>query len=210
MEEKQPASRKGHFWLGLSVGLLLGIVLAISFYFLDKYTALEMLRFQRANTESATTDTIVKVVKTPVEAKKPAFKKDTTSKNTATMPSDSIITEETEDFEEYSTDDLMLEMDEEPATIAKTTGIASRRIRVINGNAMKIEPDIEFFDVEQWSEPVKNRLSYQRTGSTLKIKGIDIDNIEIYWMETEYSIFYNNHWYPIPENTEFTRLSYQQ
>lgn len=206
MEEKTQA-RKGHFWLGLSVGLLIGILLACGFYFLDKYTSLEMLRFQRANTESAATDTVVQIVETPVRTKKAAVKKDTLAPNVTEMPADTTDTEVTDEFVAYDTDDLMLDRDDEAKPVIKTKGIASRRVRVISNNeGTGTEPNFDFFDVEEWSEPVKNRHSYQRKGNILKIKGVSINSIEIEWKD-EYFLRYNGHAYPIPENAEFTRLS---
>lgn len=206
MEEKTQA-RKGHFWLGLSVGLLIGILLASGFYFLDKYTALEMLRFQRANTESAATDTVVKVIETPVRTKKAAVKNDTLAPEVTETPADTTDAGETDEFVAYDTDDLMLDMDEDVKPVVKTKGIANRRVRVIsNSDVAGTEPDFDFFDVEEWSEPVKNRHSYQRKGNILRIKGMSINSIEIEWRD-EYLLRYNGHTYPIPENAEFTRLS---
>lgn len=204
MEEK-PQARKGHFWLGLSVGLLIGILLACAFYFLDKYTSLEMLRFQRANTESAVTDTVVQIVESPARPKKAPAKTDTLAADPAAPnPTDTLVTEAT-DEEDLDTDDLMMDLDDDNVkTVAKAKGIASRRVRVI---ATGSEPDFDFFDVEQWSEPVKNRLSYQRKGNILKIKGLNINTIEIEWNGENYLLRYNGHAYPIPENAEFSRLT---
>ena len=206
MEERTQA-RRGHFWLGLSVGLLIGILLACAFYFLDKYTSLEMLRFQRANTEAAATDTIVQVVETPVRTKKSAVKNDTLASDLTETPSDSTDNEDPDDIEEYDTDNQILDMDEEVKPVVKTKGIASRRVRVIsNSDVASAAPDFDFFDVEEWSEPVKNRHSYQRSGNILRIKGMSVNSIEIEW-NGEYTLRYNGHSYPIPENAEFTRLS---
>ena len=213
MEEKTQV-RKGHFWLGLSVGLLIGILLACGFYFLDKYTSLEMLRFQRANTESASIDTVVQIVETPVRTKKAAVKSDTLAPNVTETPADTTDTEVTDDFVAYDTDDLMLDLEDgNVKTVAKAKGIASRRIRVVNYCSVAgMEPEYDYFDVEQWSEPVKNRISYQRKGNVLKIKGIDINTIEIGWKPEGYILrtngwSENSHAYSIPENHEFTRLS---
>lgn len=204
MEEK-PQARKGHFWLGLSVGLLIGILLACAFYFLDKYTSLEMLRFQRANTESAVTDTIVQIVESPARPKKAPAKTDTLAADPAAPnPTDTLVTEAT-DEEDLDTDDLMMDLDDDNVkTVAKAKGIASRRVRVIAAGS---EPDFDFFDVEEWSEPVKNRHSYQRKGNILRIKGVNINSIEIEWNGENYLLRYNGHAYPIPENQEFTRLT---
>ena len=204
MEEKTQA-RKGHFWLGLSVGLLIGILLACAFYFLDKYTSLEMLRFQRANTESAVTDTVVQIVESPTRPKKAPAKTDTLAADPAApTPTDTLVTEAT-DEDDLDTDDLMMDLDDDNVkTVAKAKGIASRRVRVIAAGS---EPDFDFFDVEEWSEPVKNRHSYQRKGNILRIKGVNINSIEIEWNGENYLLRYNGHAYPIPENQEFTRLT---
>ena len=206
--EERPQARKGHFWLGLSVGLLTGILLACAFYFLDKYTSLEMLRFQRENTESAATDTVVQIVESPVRTKKPSRQNDTLAPDVTATSSDSTDIGSTDDFDEYETDDLMMELDEETKPVVKTKGIASRRVRVISSNDIAgTASDFEFFDVEEWSEPVKNRHSYQRKGNTLRVKGVSINAIEIEWTGEKYLLRFNGHAYPIPENAEFTRLT---
>ena len=208
MEERHQA-RKGHFWIGLSVGLLIGILLACAFYFMDKYTSLEMLRFQRSHTESAVTDTVVQIVESPARPKKLPATTDTLATDpAASNPTDTLVTEAA-DEEDLGTDDLMMDLDEDQVkTVAKAKGIANRRVRVSNSNpAAGTEPDFDYFDVEQWSEPVKNRLSYQRRGNILKIKGLSITAIEIEWNGEKYLLRYNGHAYPIPENQDFTRLT---
>ena len=207
MEEKTQA-RKGHFWLGLSVGLLIGILLACAFYFLDKYTSLEMLRFQRSRTESAVTDTVVQIVEGPARPKKNQAKTDTLTTDPASSTPDTLATEAT-DEEDFVTDDLMMDLEEDNVkTVAKTKGIANRRVRVISDNDVASNAaDFDFFDVEEWSEPVKNRHSYQRNGNVLKIKGVNINAIEIHWNGEKYMLRYNGHAYSIPENQEFTRFT---
>lgn len=214
MEEKTQV-RKGHFWLGLSVGLLIGILLASAFYFLDKYTSLEMLRFQHTNAESALADTSVQTVEKPARPTKKAVKTDTLGTEAATTaPSDSTIADAANDYDDANTGDLMMDLDDDKVkTVAKAKGIANRRVRVNNYCSVAgMEPEYEYFDVEQWSEPVKNRISYQRKGNILKIKGIDINSIEIGWMPEGYILrtngwSENSHAYAIPENQEFTRLT---
>ena len=205
--EERPQARKGHFWIGLSVGLLIGILFACAFYFLDKYTSLEMLRFQRTNTESAA-DTVVQIVESPSPSKKVPAKKDTPADEaTEPDPADTTAITDAGEMEEFDTDDLMMDIEPDNVkNVVKTTGIASRRVRVINETA-GTPPNYEFFDVEQWSEPVKNRISYQRNGNTLKIRGISIIAIEIEWNGEKYLLRYNGRSYSIPENQEFTRLT---
>ena len=213
MEEKTQV-RKGHFWLGLSVGMLIGILLACAFYFLDKYTSLEMLRFQRAHTESAATDTVVQIVASPARMMTSCTKTNSSAAPTDDAnPTDTLATEVADDAD-IDTDDLMMEIEEDHVkTVAKAKGIANRRVRVINICSLEgIEPEYDFFDVEQWSEPVKNRISYQRKGNILKIRGIDINTIEIEWTGDNYILRQNgygenSHAYFIPENMEFTRLT---
>lgn len=213
MGEQRPAN-KGHFWLGLSVGLLLGIILAISFYFLDKYTSLEMLRFQHENTEAAFPESVPDSAPAHTAAPKTASAKDTARHLLAACPPADSTDTESDDYMEFDNDDLMMDLDDDKVkTVTKAKGIASRRVRVLNYCSVAgVEPEYEYFDVEQWSEPVKNRISYQRKGNILKIRGIDINSIEIGWMPEGYILrtngwSENSHAYAIPENQEFTRLT---
>ncbi len=209
MEEGKHLAHKGRFWLGLSVGLFLGIAIAITFYFIDKYAFIESLRHQNATTESSS-DTIVQIVE------KNNYFHGGDSKEKSSSSEKELSTADSSDLMDFTDENVAdaqeFQMDEEendvPHSAIKAKWIANRRLKVQNvGEGYNVRPEYDYFEVEQWSEPVKNRYSYQRNGSLLKIKGFEIQNIVISWDGTRFAIEYKGHSYPIPENKEFTRLS---
>ncbi|HNW68402.1 MAG TPA: hypothetical protein PKK66_06095, partial [Bacteroidales bacterium] len=86
------------------------------------------------------------------------------------------------------------------------------RNRSIKVNLFKNDVDsvivipILVFEVEQWTSPIKNRISYQRTNNVLKIKGIDIQKIKIIYFDNKYYIEDEGTYYLIRNNNDYERL----
>ncbi|MEG2069867.1 MAG: hypothetical protein RR034_00630, partial [Bacteroidales bacterium] len=86
-----------------------------------------------------------------------------------------------------------------------------KMVKVIfkNENLKEAAPkdnEITSFEIQQWSTPIRNRITYQRTGSVLKVKGLDIDNVEIVFYEGKYFLVYHTRVYQISNNDEFEKL----
>lgn len=191
---------RSRFWFGFSAGLLTGIIIAVAFYFTDKMMndPVKILVTEPQSAEAiVSADTLATAESEPINKKKG----DTREK--MEQFSDTLIAIVEDTLESV---DFTMEESEDNGEVMQAKGVAIRKVRVINNNS-SINPEHPVFEVEQWTEYVKNRYSYQRAGNVLKLKGIDIHNIAIVFTESgEYLLEYNGRQYPIPENNDFSRL----
>jgi hypothetical protein len=66
---------------------------------------------------------------------------------------------------------------------------------------------IAYFEVQKWESPIVNRISYQRNHNILKIKGMDIARINIYYINGKYYVSDGSRLFSIPNNNTFEKLS---
>ncbi len=66
---------------------------------------------------------------------------------------------------------------------------------------------IAYFEVQKWESPIVNRISYQRNHNILKIKGMDIARINIFYINGKYYISDGSRLFSIPNNNTFEKLS---
>jgi len=64
-----------------------------------------------------------------------------------------------------------------------------------------------FFEIQQWSTPIKNKLTYHRNKNMIKIKGMSIDNVRIVFWKGAYFLEVGNRYYAIPETESFEKLT---
>ena len=83
--------------------------------------------------------------------------------------------------------------------------LQSKMVRVIAKNRnledLQSVPEAMFknFEVEKWNSPIVNRISYQRDNNFLKLKGVDIQNLSIFYVEGEYYLQIGAQLFAIPE-----------
>jgi len=63
------------------------------------------------------------------------------------------------------------------------------------------------FEIQLWSTPIKNKVTYQRNQNMLKIKGMEIDNINVVFWNDNYYIEVKSRYYSIPETEYFTKFN---
>jgi hypothetical protein len=72
----------------------------------------------------------------------------------------------------------------------------------------KLPDDIfQFFEIQQWSTPIKNKITYYRDKNMVKIKGMSIDYIEVVVWNDLYFLEAGNRYYAIPETKYFEKLN---
>ena len=64
-----------------------------------------------------------------------------------------------------------------------------------------------FFEIQQWSTPIKNRITYHRNQSMVKIKGMEIDQVNVVFRDGAYFLETGNRYYAIPETENFEKLN---
>ena len=62
------------------------------------------------------------------------------------------------------------------------------------------------YQIQLWSTPFKNRTEYQFDGTTLRVKGLMIDNLKILHYKNELFLVSQKRVYPIHKNQQFEKL----
>jgi len=68
----------------------------------------------------------------------------------------------------------------------------------------------QFFEIQQWSTPIKNKITYHRNRSMVKIKGMELDQMSVVFWNDTYFLEIKNRYYAIPETEYFEKLSLVQ
>lgn len=90
--------------------------------------------------------------------------------------------------------------------------LQSKTIKVVVKNAkledQTVVPDniIAYFEVQKWESPIVNRIAYQRKHNVLKIKGMDIDKLSIFFINGNYYVTDGARLFSIPNNSNFEKL----
>lgn len=196
-------------WLFFCIGLLVGFVLSFSIYFVDKYVFNEKIHF------SQTVEHLYAPLRHNAEEPQAAPASESASKEAkpshpiadsdSTLLPDELSDEAMENAEEADeTEFESLETDDEVDVYADEI-VAERKIRVVHADTLQ-QKIIEYFEVEQWSSPIKNRHTYQLHGAVLKISGLDINKVKLCYIDQHYYLQYQNTFYRLQENKEFEKL----
>ena len=215
MHSKENKSKSTHKLSGVAmffIGFSLGILIFVFSVFVFK----NALFFKNLNpTELFDQDDSKYTAKDQVTPRKKTIKK--TSENNES-PSDSLSIDSTTvimDDESALIEDSEFYMDESVSEgkIAEEKILQSKTIKVIVKNS-KLEDQqdapgniIAYFEVQKWESPIVNRLVYQRKHNVLKIKGMDISKLSIYFINGKYYVTDGARLFSIPNNTDFEKLS---
>ena len=202
--EKQKDKNKN--WLFLLIGVLVGFVLSLSLYLIDKHFFPEHVRLVK----------MIERVVPGVDAEesegvavKPALVEAQNHKAPLaadTLRGDTLLLGDSYDSD---LDDVDFMMDDyEAELVSEDKIVANRRVKVRFAEADTLKPtQTEYFLVEQWNSPIKNRITYYRDNLMLKIKGMDVSKIEIYYIKGEYYLLNGNRYYQLNNTTSFEKLT---
>jgi hypothetical protein len=63
------------------------------------------------------------------------------------------------------------------------------------------------FEIQMWSTPIKNKITYFRNQNMLKIKGLEIDYMNVVFWNNAYYLELKERYYSIPETEHFVKLN---
>ncbi len=198
---------KNRNWLFLLIGVIVGFVLSLSLYLIDKHFFPEHVRWvkliERAVPDDEAEDLeSLAVTPAPVEAQGRKMQPAADTLQTDTL----VLFSESFDNELDEVDFMMEDYEAEPVSEEKM--VANRRVKVHFAEADTLKPaQTEYFLVEQWNSPIKNRITYYRDNLMLKIKGMDVSKIEIYYIKGEYYLLNGNRFYQLNNNSSFEKLT---
>ena len=81
-----------------------------------------------------------------------------------------------------------------------------------HGNQEVKLPDnfFQYFEIQLWSTPIRNKITYYRDKNMIKIKGMDISHVSIVFWNDAYFLETENRYYAIPETSYFEKLNLTQ
>lgn len=157
---------------------------------------------------TATSDTVVKYIVHHYER----------DDRTPAQNIDSLLSDSSE-LENYSVDYLLDNdvenetMESDKTNIAEPKIIDQREITVVfldnDKNIMETPENVmKSVDIQLWSTPIKNKMSYSFEKKYLKIKGLQsADNLKIYFYKDHYYLQTEKRTYLLNPCKEYTRLS---
>lgn len=215
MHSKEHKSKSNHklsgiavFFIGFSLGILIFVFAAFVFKNVLFFKNLNPTELFDQDSKKQTAEDFVKPRKKSV--KKSSDFEQSTADSLAIDSTAVVIDEETDYLEdsEFYMDESVSE-----GKIAEEKMLQSKTVKVIVKNS-KLEdqhdvPDniIAYFEVQKWESPIVNRLVYQRKHNVLKIKGMDISRLSIFYINGKYYITDGGRLFPIPNNSDFEKLS---
>lgn len=209
MESKHNNSN-APFWKGVCVGASVMLLLAVAFYFVERfYLHNPILITQNVHPKDPNAiDTVIQIVeKKHYYYPKQEEKSPTTDTDSTATDSTLVVEVREEDLQE---DDFSFNYNpttDDDGEIYRNQVLAIRKIAVVQrGEEVDSTYTPHHFDVEQLSEAIVNKRSYMRNGYDLKVKGLDIQNIQIILWGGNYFLEKEGHYYALPENQKFDRL----
>ncbi|MCL2291287.1 MAG: hypothetical protein FWC34_11405 [Bacteroidetes bacterium] len=99
--------------------------------------------------------------------------------------------------------------DEDDVFSARLLRTRTVKVKLLSQEKQEKLPEnaIHFFEIQQWSTPIKNRITYYRNQSMIKVKGMEIDHINVVFWNDAYFLEIGDRYYTIPETEHFEKLN---
>jgi hypothetical protein len=184
------------------LGLLTGILICASLYYLDTNKLKEIIYHHPDCKEVVT-----RVEKDTVYVDAPKTKKTDVVTTTFVGEIEDTINDERALYEtEFSFD----ENEDEEVFADRLLQTKTVKVKTqTNENQEEKLPNNYFqvFEIQQWSTPIKNKITYYRNKNMIKIKGMDVDKMSVVFLNDTYLLEIGNRYYAIPETDVFEKLN---
>ncbi len=211
-QQSNQATKRGLILLlGVIIGVITGFVVAfVLFQKINSLTKPVVKEFSNNSYELRTADTIVKYV---VHKYEPHNNLQGNIIQPDTLTTDSTLVDfQSVDFLLEDEDEYPDFSDNKPTTVSESKLISRNEIPVLNidddKNILESDEIRNIIDVQIWSTPIKNKLTYNFNGKILKIKGLTgYENIIIYSHNEDYILVIDKRQYKIYQTKDYIRLS---
>lgn len=212
---EQPKNMKRGRWIFFFIGLAVGIAMTISFFWIKKQIEKEdtfVINIFKPDFHEEKSN--VPALPQPVEDKTPV-PPTLSQKETDIIIEEEIIQEEDQNIEseEQDFEDVEFSIDTQISEeiFLFDEIIRNRQVSVMDhsiafDSLAKYNAPYTTFEIQQWSTPIRNSITYQRENNILKIKGLNIDSITIYYRDGNYFLLYKNSSHIIPVNNTFEKI----
>lgn len=196
------------FFLGFSLGILICVLVIFVVKNSSFFQKIESIDLFQNDQEDLTADETQMPKK---KVKKKVSNDSTTAQDSIAIDSTYVNVDESGEILE----DAEFTIDPTTTTdnVAEEKISQTRTVKVHVKNASLEDqsnvPDniIAYFEVQKWDSPIVNRISYQRDRNILKIKGMDISKLQVFYINGKYYISDGSRLFSIPNNNSFEKLS---
>ena len=207
--EKKPDNRRRRllFVIGGLIGLLLGAMLTMLMVDWLDYKHPTVVKVFEPST-SQKTDTVVNYVihkyQSEESGKSGALATDTLAMDTSMV--DEL------DYQDFMLDEE--DMQEEEAARQNVVGErmlqkVMQKVVYLSHNKQEIpvpSNGIAQMQIQQWETPIKNRLSYQFSNNTLKLKGLNVETVKVVNYDDNFYLLVGKRVYAIKQNRQYEKL----
>lgn len=198
------------FALGGVIGLLQGAVLTMLVVDWLDYKHPTVVKVTEPTSEGKS-DTVVNYVIHKYQSENVA---ETASQAADTLGMDSAMVDEL-DYQDFMLDDDDLrELKETEEARQNVVGERmlkklTQKVVYLNHNKQEIPTPnngIAQMQIQQWETPIKNRLSYQFSGNTIKLKGLSADNVKVVCYDDNYYLVAGKRVFVLKPNRQYEKL----
>jgi hypothetical protein len=187
------------------VGLLIGLMVCASIYYIDKYVLKPVDLVNEGKSVVLRVDTVyVEVAEIPKkQTVEPKSEKLAVTEEVVEEPEEEQVAIVNADFsfDETEQDDVFLDK-------LLQSRILKAVLHPLEKKEGKRTDDFFYiFELQQWSTPIKNKLTYSRYQTLVKVKGLDIKNANVVFWNENFYLEVKNRYYLIPETDTFEKLT---
>ena len=190
------------FFLGLLIGIMICVLLVYFDIKIYKNTCPE------CNEKEVVTHIKTDTVYVPSPSK-PA-KLFTDSQPIESLVEENVADEQSENETIYESEFSLEDIEQDEVFVDYLLQTKTLKVRVLSHEEQgeKLPDDFfQFFEIQQWSTPIKNKITYYRDKNMVKIKGISIDKMNVVFWNDLYFLETGNRYYAIPETKDFEKLN---
>ena len=190
------------FFLGLLVGIM---ICALLYYFdIKLFKSFHSVNEKKEVIIHYNTDTVY--VETPQKPRRQNIE----NESSKLVVEETVEMEQTEDSVSIYDAEFSFEGKEDDSVFSdRLLQTRTVKVKLLSQDKQDKLPEnfIRFFEIQQWSTPIKNRITYHRNQSMIKIKGMEIDQVNIVFWNDAYFLEIRNRYYAIPETEYFEKLN---
>lgn len=208
MSDNQVKKEKKWFFfaIGLLAGFAISVISFVIFSMIQNNSRSFTQTIEHIYRQDNTKDTIVKYVNVVrTEPVKSIIKEDMEM-------SDSLMLDDangTYDEVDFSYAEKSEDVNDDVVVVDKMLAQKKVKVRCKDADFKDISTEegvIDYFEVQQWNTPIKNRVTYYCSGNILQVKGVSADKVEIVYYDQQYYLYYSGNYYRLRNNANFEKL----
>jgi uncharacterized protein YhbP (UPF0306 family) len=185
------------------LGLLIGILICVALYYLDSKKIKAIIHKQDRKEKEVVTQVKKDTVYVDAQQTKKTEKVNLTFVGEIEeIRDDERALYETEfSYDENDNDEVFADR------LLQTKTVKVKLYATENQEEKLPDNGFQVFEIQHWSTPIKNKITYYRNKNMIKIKGMEVDKVSVVFLNDTYFLEIENRYYAIPETDSFEKLN---